>query len=284
MKQLGRSTADSPSLDSDKPKLLVRKGDGKGSGSGCGGGEEEEERCRCNLEQWTTESTTHVFPSPPSRFFKGIEQHCVRLPTKGGAVGETTLVDDWYYHIPDRFVNVLAVDAAGKFLVFRQTKYAVTVEFGTTTLATVGGQVDEGEAPEACARRELLEETGLVASEMVSLGSYVLNANRGCGVGHLFAALGASHQEDSASGGEPASASSSSALDGGDDLEEMEAMWLTRDELEDAVSANEFKSGTWALTCLLALSRLDRRARVAAAETAAVASEKVNQEAVEIAN
>jgi ADP-ribose pyrophosphatase YjhB (NUDIX family) len=131
-------------------------------------------------------------------------------------------------------------------------------------LATVGGQVDDGEAPEACARRELLEETGLVASEMVSLGSYVLNANRGCGVGHLFAALGASHQEDSASGGEPASASSSSALDGGDDLEEMEAMWLTRDELEDAVSANEFKSGTWALTCLLALSRLDRRARVAA--------------------
>ena len=61
-------------------------------------------------------------------------------------------------------------------------------------------------------------------------------------------------------------------------------MWLTRDELEDAVSANEFKSGTWALTCLLALSRLDRRARVAAAETAAVASEKVNQEAVEVAN
>ena len=217
------------------------------------------------LQQWETVSTEHVFPTPPSPYFKGVEQHCVRLPKKGEP-GATTTVKDWFYHVPDRFVNVLPVDAAGRFLLFRQTKYAATREFGTSTLATVGGQVDAGESPSTCAARELLEETGLIAQEMVALGSYVLNANRGCGVGHLFCALDAA----------PHSLSSGHAdattMDGGDYLEEMRAVWLSRDELDDALLANEFKCGTWALTCLLALKRLDLRARSAGAARAGGAS------------
>ena len=205
------------------------------------------------LQQWETVFVEHVFPTPPSPHFKGIEQHCVRLPKKGEP-GATTTVDDWMYHVPDRFVNVLPVDAAGRFLLFRQTKYATTREFGTPTLATVGGQIDAGESPSACAARELKEETGFVAREMLALGSYVLNANRGCGVGYLFVALDAAHPTLSGS-------AAAAALDGGDDLEEMHAVWLSRDELDDALLANEFKCGTWALTCLLALKRLDCRAR-----------------------
>lgn len=37
------------------------------------------------------------------------------------------------------------------------------------------GGVDEGESPEQAARRELEEETGFVAGEMISLGSYYTN-------------------------------------------------------------------------------------------------------------
>jgi len=53
------------------------------------------------------------------------------------------------------------------------------------------GYLEDGEEPEACARRELLEETGYVADEWESLGAYCPDGNRGFGQAPFFLARGA---------------------------------------------------------------------------------------------
>ncbi len=50
------------------------------------------------------------------------------------------------------------------------------------------GYLEDGEAPEACARRELLEETGYTATEWELLGTYCPDGNRGFGQAHFFLA------------------------------------------------------------------------------------------------
>jgi len=58
------------------------------------------------------------------------------------------------------------------------------------------GYMEDGEAPEACGRRELLEETGHVASEWELLGTYCPDGNRGFGRAHFFLARGARARQD----------------------------------------------------------------------------------------
>ena len=69
-----------------------------------------------------------------------------------------------------------------KYLLFRQKKYGLL----EPKLALVGGLFEEGDTPEGCAHRELLEETGLQAEQMISLGSYRVQVNRGGGMLHAF--------------------------------------------------------------------------------------------------
>jgi len=85
----------------------------------------------------------------------------VRLePPEGGPVREFYVVDapDW--------INVVPVTADGDVVLVRQYRFGVH----EVTLEVPGGVCDPGEAPEETARRELLEETGYVAQELVPLG------------------------------------------------------------------------------------------------------------------
>jgi ADP-ribose pyrophosphatase len=63
-------------------------------------------------------------------------------------------------------VSVLALDDEGCVHLTEEFHYAV----GRVTLEVVSGGIDEGESPEAAARRELREELGITCRELVDLG------------------------------------------------------------------------------------------------------------------
>ena len=183
------------------------------------------------MQLWKTVSRTVV-----QRYgkFLTVESHEIELP-------DGRRLKNWPWLIAPDFVLVLAQTSAGKFLCFRQTKYAVK----SITLAPVGGHVEAGELPLVAAKRELLEETGYAAARWVALGSFVANANRGGGSGHLFLALNARRRGTITA----------------DDLEEQELLQLTRRQLETALDDGEFKTLAWTTGVALALRYLDRKKR-----------------------
>jgi ADP-ribose pyrophosphatase len=162
-----------------------------------------------------------------------VEDHTVRLP-------DGTVIERWPWISTPEFVNVVALTGEGKFLCFRQGKYALERE----TLAPVGGYLEQGEAPLDGAKRELREETGYEASEWIELGRFVMDANRGVSTGHLYLARGARKV------GEPGR---------GDELEEQELVLLDRAEVESALTAGRFAVMPWAANVALALRRLDQK-------------------------
>jgi ADP-ribose pyrophosphatase len=163
--------------------------------------------------------------------FLAVESHTVAFP--GGHI-----VEDWGWVITPDYINVVAVTAEGRFLCFRQPKYAVT----GLSLSVTGGYIEPGEEPLAAAQRELLEETGYVAAAWRTLGSYAVDGNRGVGTAHFFLATGVRWQQPSAA----------------DDLEAQEFLLLERAEVDAALLTGEFKVLPWAANVALALLLLDR--------------------------
>lgn len=72
-----------------------------------------------------------------------------------------------HYSISTRdYVMIFAVTGDGMFPLVRQFRPAVEM----VTLELPGGHVDDGESPEQAARKELREETGFIAQDLIPLG------------------------------------------------------------------------------------------------------------------
>jgi ADP-ribose pyrophosphatase len=92
-----------------------------------------------------------VFSTP---WFEIVEKH----PAAGGAPHYALTTKD--------YVSVVALTRDGRMPLVRQFRPAI----GRTTLELPSGHVEDGETPEEAARKELLEETGLVADDWSCLG------------------------------------------------------------------------------------------------------------------
>jgi 8-oxo-dGTP pyrophosphatase MutT (NUDIX family) len=74
---------------------------------------------------------------------------------------------DFYVIDAPAWINVVPVTADGQLVLIRQYRPGTDA----VTLEIPGGMVDEGETPEAAARRELREETGYAAEDWTNLGA-----------------------------------------------------------------------------------------------------------------
>jgi len=178
------------------------------------------------MKPWKTKTRQTVLDNHP---WLTVEHHTVELP-------DGRLLPGWPWVITPDYINVLAATDDGHFICFRQVKYGIE----GTTLSIVGGYIEEGEEPLAAAQRELSEETGYESPDWVSLGSYLVDPNRGIATGHLFLARQAHFVTPPIA----------------DDLEEQELLLLTREEIESALESGEIKILAWAATVAFALRHL----------------------------
>jgi ADP-ribose diphosphatase len=178
------------------------------------------------MKPWKTNSRKTILDEKP---WLTVEHHTVELPNG-------RIIPNWPWVITPDYINVIAVTEDERFICFRQVKYGIE----GTTLSVVGGYINESEDPLAAAQRELLEETGYKSTDWLSLGSYLVDPNRGIATGHLFLARQARYVS-------PRDA---------DDLEEQELLLLTREEIEIALEQGEIKVLAWAATVAFALRYL----------------------------
>jgi len=167
------------------------------------------------MRQWKTVKRELILDY--GKFLK-IEQHTIELPNG-------TIVDHWPWIISPDYALVLPVSEKKTIHLFRQVKYAVH----GTSRAPVGGYLEPGEDPLTAAKRELREEMGCESDTWISLGKYPNNGNHGNGSGHLFIAYNVRKA------GEPIV----------DDLEEMQRVELTIEQLEETVLQGEVKVMGW---------------------------------------
>ncbi len=102
------------------------------------------------------------------------------------------VIDD-YLLAPGRdYAMVVAIDDDDGVLLVRQYKHGL----GRAITEFPAGYKDSGEEPLNTAKRELLEETGVVAKSWTALGTFSLSPNRGATAAHFFLARGLTHERD----------------------------------------------------------------------------------------
>jgi len=178
------------------------------------------------MEAWNTLARTSLLNHSK---YLSVEDRTVRTPT--GQV-----IEHWPWVVLPGYINIVVVTAEGKFLFFNQTKYALS----EVSLAPVGGYIEPGENAVEAAKRELMEETGCIADQWIELGQYVVDANRGAGTAALFLATGARQICQPHS----------------DDLEEQELVFLSRADVQAALTTGKIKVLAWAAVVALALQHL----------------------------
>ncbi len=107
------------------------------------------------LEEWKRIDSEEI---ADCRVFKIRKDFCVNSETEKEASFFVIENPDW--------VNIIALTKDERVVLIEQYRQGS----GEITLEIPGGMIDEGEDPKFCAERELLEETGFVAKEMIYLG------------------------------------------------------------------------------------------------------------------
>lgn len=121
-----------------------------------------------------------------------------------------------------------------KYLLFFQKKYGLDKPH----YAVVGGLFNKGETGIECAKRELLEETGLETDELIDLGHYRVQVNRGGGILYAYLARNCVKSKNKKFS---------------DDYEKQEVRKLSRDELLKVTLNGEVGEAQWVAAVALGL-------------------------------
>lgn len=119
---------------------------------------------------------------------------------------------------PD-WTNALALTKEGKVLMVKQYRHGI----GEESYEVPGGVVDDGESPEEAISRELLEETGYQFEKIEYLARVSANASTTNNYTHFYLATGGEKVRDQKL----------------DDLEELEVMEISIDELKQWIKDNK---------------------------------------------
>jgi len=141
------------------------------------------------VDPWKTLESSLVFSALP---WVNVYRDRVELPD-----GRT--LDDFYRVVLPDYAVVVPMTEAGELVMVRGYRHGL----GRVSLGAPSGFVEPGESPVQAAQRELLEETGYVASEWQQLGSFVVDGNRHGGTAHLFLARSARQASTGANNPDP---------------------------------------------------------------------------------
>ena len=164
------------------------------------------------FKPWQVLDSRDVFQAPP---WIRISRQKIRLP-------DGRVVEDYHQIQLNDFAVIVAQAPDGKILVERQYRHGI----GQVTLLLPAGALKEGEDALLAAQRELHEETGYISDDWKFLGRFAVSASYGCATMSLFTARNIRKVS------EP---------DGGD-LEEMEILLMTREELQAAIRSGEMSA------------------------------------------
>ena len=124
---------------------------------------------------WTTVGSEYLFRRP----WLTVRRDCVRLP-------DGTEHPEFYILEYPTWVNVVAITDKGEFVMIRQYRHGIQ----ETRYEIVAGCAEEGEEPEAAARRELAEETGYTGGRWSLLTVLSPNATSNNNLSYSFLAEG----------------------------------------------------------------------------------------------
>jgi ADP-ribose pyrophosphatase len=175
------------------------------------------------LKPWQVLDSREVFQASP---WIRVSRQKVRLP-------DGRVVDDYHQIRLSDFALVVASTNDGRILVERQYRHGL----GQVTLLLPAGTLGDGEDPLIAAQRELLEETGYVSDDWRLLGRFTASASYGCGTMSLFTARNIRKVSTPDSG----------------DLEEMEIMFLSVNELFAAIREGKMPALSSAAAVALAM-------------------------------
>jgi len=136
------------------------------------------------------------------------------------------------------WANIIALTKAGEIVMVRQYRHGIC----EVLLEFPGGVVEEGENPLEGAKRELLEETGYTASDLIQVGQIYPNPAFQTNTLYCYLALGAEKV-----GGQN--------LDAGEDIE---VCLVQLDELIELAKRGEFPHALMTAVLFSALAYLDR--------------------------
>ena len=125
--------------------------------------------------KWKTLKSEYIIKRP----WLTARRDTVELPTG--------VVNDEYYVLEyPTWVNIIAVTNGGEYVFIRQYRHGL----GETCMEIVAGVCEEGEQPEAAARRELMEETGYAGGTWRELMTVSANTSTMTNLTHCFLATG----------------------------------------------------------------------------------------------